>query len=242
MRHLWRKRRKLNNKGSAIVTVIVVVMFITILATTLLFVSGRSYIMKQTDYQNKVSFYSAEETLDKLKELLVQDVNKAFDVAYRDAMIHYATKSADGTLEKYYIDAFTTELERMWQEDPDRAPADPAAAPLDKVKQFMASKGVSGDMTKLIKNVGGFTVVPIENKNRFVITGIEVYYVDEKGFSSYIKTDIALTPPECGFGSSGGGGGEGDEDDEDDEETEASSEEDTINMSEYVIYVNWQKY
>lgn len=241
MRRLWRKRQKLNNKGSAIVTVIVVVLFITILATTLLFVSGRSYIMKQTDYQNKVSFYAAEETLDKLKELLIQDVNKAFDVAYRDAMIHYASMSK-AELEAYYVKAFNAELDRMWKEEPDRTSANPAATALDKVKQFMVSKGVSSDMTKLIKNVYALKIVPIEDDNRFVIKGIEVYYVDEKGFSSYIKTDIVIMPPDCGFGSSDSDEGGGETETSSEEETETSSEEDTIDMNKCVIYANWQKY
>ena len=40
------KKHKLNNAGSAIVTVLVVVTFITILATVLLYISGLNYQMK----------------------------------------------------------------------------------------------------------------------------------------------------------------------------------------------------
>lgn len=212
---LWRKRLKLNNRGSAIVTVIVVTIFITLIATTMLFVSSRNYIMKQTDYQNTRSFYTAEETLDKLKELLVTEVDVGFDVAYRDMMRNYTKYTTSDQRLRYYVDSFTTELDDRW--------ADKLAlsgTPLETVRKFMEDKGVSTDMTKLITNVGGFEIVSIDNKNRFVIKGVEVYYVDDHGFSSYITTDIALSPPEY--------------------DVDATS--DKVNMSEYVIYVNWKKY
>ena len=48
--NMYRKRSnkciKLNNSGSAIVTVIVLVAFVSILATTILYVSGMNYYMK----------------------------------------------------------------------------------------------------------------------------------------------------------------------------------------------------
>lgn len=226
LRKLWQKRFKLNNRGSAIVTVIVVTIFITIVATTMLFISGRNYIMKQTDYQNTKSFYSAEETLDKLKELLVPEVDKAFDVAYRDMMRNYASFSTDDERLRYYVDSFTTELDDEW--------ADKLAlsgTPLATVRKFMEDQGVSPDMTKLITNVAGFQIVSIDNKNRFVIKGVEVYYVDDRGFSAYLTTDIALTPPDY----------KADSTTPDPADPAAPAEPDKMNMSEYVIYVNWKK-
>lgn len=220
LRKLWRKRFKLNNRGSAIVTVIVVTIFITIVATTMLFISGRNYIMKQTDYQNTRSFYSAEETLDKLKELLVPEVDKAFDVAYRDMMRNYAKYSSENERLRYYVDSFTTELDKEWAKK-----LSLSGTPLATVRKFMEDQGVSPDMTKLITNVGGFQIVSIDNKNRFVIKGVEVYYVDDRGFSSYLTTDIALTPPDYKADSA----------------APDPTVPDKMNMSEYVIYVNWKK-
>lgn len=252
LKKLWQKRFKLNNRGSAIVTVIVVTIFITILATTLLFVSGRNYIMKQTNYQNTKSFYAAEETLDKLKELLVAEVDKAFDEAYRDMMRNYATIVSEGDTEavandkrfRYYVDSFTKYLEKEWQ---DRVAAQGSS--LAAVKHFMeveqdAEHKVSPDMTKLITKVNGFTILPIDNVSRFVIRDVQVYYVDDKGFSAYISTDIVLTPPDYRV--------EGETGTPDPTEPETSEpvdpadppavgEPDKVNMSEHVMYVNWKK-
>ena len=54
------KKQKQNNAGSAIVTVLVVVTFVTILATVLLYISGMKFQMKVADYRTKESFYQAK--------------------------------------------------------------------------------------------------------------------------------------------------------------------------------------
>lgn len=224
-----KKRFRIDNKGSAIVTTIVVTLFISIIATTMLFVSGRNFIMKQTDYQNKQSFYKAEETLDKLKELLVAEVDEAYAVAYKDMMREYARLKTDDAQMRRYADTFTTYLEdKKWKprvglNETDRMEDSTPEMRLAAVRRFMEDRGVDPDMTKLITEVGGFRIMSIDNKNRFVIQGVQVYYVDDKGFSAYIKTDIALTPPE--YKASGS----------------TSAEPEKMNMTENVIYINWQK-
>ena len=52
--------KKLDNRGSALLIVILVVGFLTILATTLLYISGMNFQIKQADYQNKKNFYTGE--------------------------------------------------------------------------------------------------------------------------------------------------------------------------------------
>ncbi|MDE7207365.1 MAG: hypothetical protein K2N90_09470, partial [Lachnospiraceae bacterium] len=70
------KEIKLNNRGSALISVLVVTTFITIIATTMLYMAAMNYQQKLTDYQNKESFYDAEKSLDELKSLLVADVQE----------------------------------------------------------------------------------------------------------------------------------------------------------------------
>lgn len=196
-------------------TTIVVTLFISIIATTMLFVSGRNFIMKQTDYQNKQSFYKAEETLDRLKELLVVEVNEAYEIAYKDMMREYAQLQTEDAQMRRYADTFTTYLYDKWEKKVTDMGA--SGSKLAVVQAFMGDP----EKAKLITDVSDFKIMSIDNKNRFVIQGVQVYYVDDKGFSAYIKTDIALTPPE--YKISGG----------------ASAEK--MNMTENVIYINWQK-
>lgn len=90
------KRLQSNNKGAAIVTVIVVIAFICILTTLLLYLSVMNYQMKSTDYKTKVSFYGAEIPLEELRVCLAEDMAACSEQAYRSVMAQYsALPSAD---------------------------------------------------------------------------------------------------------------------------------------------------
>lgn len=85
-----------NNKGAAMVTVIVVIAFICILTTLLLYLSVMNYQMKSTDYKTKVSFYGAEVPLEELRVCLAEDMSACSEQAYKSVMSQYsALPSAD---------------------------------------------------------------------------------------------------------------------------------------------------
>lgn len=109
------KKRKRNNAGSAIVTVLVVVTFITILATVLLYISGMNFQMKVTDYRTKESFYQAEVLAEELRAQLVKDVEFAFAEAYTAAVSEYSGLSDAGGREANYRQHFCEELMRIWE-------------------------------------------------------------------------------------------------------------------------------
>ena len=52
-----------NNKGMAMVSVLIAVAFITILATALLYISFNNFQMKVVNYESKVNFYETEHDL-----------------------------------------------------------------------------------------------------------------------------------------------------------------------------------
>ena len=82
---------KLNNKGSAIVTVLIVIIFVSILATTILYLAGRNARMKATDRQTKESFYETERTMEEIKAGLVRISSLAYEDAYRRVISEYAS-------------------------------------------------------------------------------------------------------------------------------------------------------
>lgn len=111
-------RYRIDNSGSALLTVIVVIMFVTILATTLLYMTSMNYQMKQADYQNKQSFYKCETMLDDLKGRLAKDVSMAFQESYKTVMTQYMTLDAterQEAFQKAYIEA----LKDMWTSNKD---------------------------------------------------------------------------------------------------------------------------
>lgn len=110
-----RADRKLNNRGSAMVTVIVVVVFVSILATTLLYISVLNYQMKVVDYNTKVTFYEAEVPMEEIRAQLVIDASDAFGKAYRRTISQFATLDSNRR-EMEFRTAFYRELLSIWDE------------------------------------------------------------------------------------------------------------------------------
>jgi hypothetical protein len=218
---------KNDNRGSGIVTVVVVTMFITIIATTMIYIAARNYQTKQVDYQNKVSFYQAEEALDTLKSLLAQDVSDAFMYAYADTMSNYAEYGSD--INKYYADSYTKKMMKYWS---DRVGS---GSNLDAVKTYMRERLIDNspvplsddekteinNMIGCITAVGEFKVPPSNDK--FVITGIEASYTSKNGYSTYIKVDMGLELPDINL------------------VTTSAPTEDTVKLTDCVKYMNWQR-
>ena len=128
--------KKHRNKGSAIVTVIVIVSFISIMGTILLYVSGINYQMKVSDYMTKESFYGAEEVVELLRSQIIIDVNSASETAFNEVISDYSyysnlsvqlSKLTKGTSEytnlrnelslyqTRFTDKFETEFLKLWK-------------------------------------------------------------------------------------------------------------------------------
>lgn len=108
--------RKMNNRGSALLTVILVVGFLTILATTLLYITGMNFQIKQADYQNKKNFYTGETGLEEIRAELMKDVSKASVEAYNDISMRYVSLSTAGVRKLEYNKSFVESLQKVWDD------------------------------------------------------------------------------------------------------------------------------
>lgn len=229
--------KRLDDRGAAIVTVIVVSAFITIIATTLLYIASRNYISKQTDYQNKISFYQAEEVLDKLKAYLADDVNAAFEYAYADTLANCLDHKGTPNVDNYYAKSYTDKLKKIWSERELAAvPADAGTTKLTQaVRNFMYDKLIeegmtaadAGELVACIKSVERYDVPPA--KDKFIIVGVKAAYEPVNGYSTYIYADIGLELPDFYVQNM----------------TEASSSNyagKVVDITECVKYMNWKRY
>lgn len=224
------KKRKLNNGGSALVSVLVVTVFISIIATTMLYVSAQNYQIKQTDYQNKQSFYGAEEALDNLKVILVKDVETAYRTAYEDTMNNFLkVKELGKSRKEYYQNAYIEALQKIWD---DRQAV--AADNVEMVRNLMVAEGLDAELAKRIYKVESYGVSTVAEadgttKKQFVIKGIRAKYTSGN-YTTFIYTDIGIALPSIdlsteAFTSS----------------AEPYVERETIALTDYVIYMNWRK-
>lgn len=222
---------KLNNAGSALLTVIVVVAFITVLATTMLYVTGMNYQMKQTDYQNKKSFYKAEEALDGLKaELAKEYMSPAFQYAYQEVMVQYANLESDER-QATFNGAFLKYLDDEWKEEATRRTS-MSQTLNDKLKEMVASAGY--DSRCFIEPAGEdpIELVCDRSNGRYVIKNIRVRYA-ENGYSSFICTDIAFCVPDLDLTHNGSSNHSW---------TASSPDREAVVLTDYIIYMNWTKY
>lgn len=218
---MLKKRNKIDNRGAALISVIVITAFLTIVATIVLYTTARNYITKQVDYNNTSSFYKAEEALDTLKALLVQDVNNAYMYAYTDAMSNYVKHTTDDTVNKYFANSYLNKLNSDWVDKCKKAKTTQEA-----IQNYMIEKGISSDIYDCITDVG--TIGISEDGTKFIIQSVKAKYYDKdsdnkaNGYSTYLQADIVIDVPDV-FNHD-------------------TADTKSINTADCVKYANWQKY
>ncbi len=226
------KVKKLNNQGSAIITVIVLVTFVSILATTILYAAGMNYYMKATDLKTKESFYDAELALETVKQELIEMSDEAAREAYLDTMIHYAV--ADSATREYnYQVKFLAILQEKWAEKTVNPlnPATPFTA--SEVLQTIANAAYPGATAPVVTcTATGITVYP---SGTAVLSGVELVYTDANGYTTQISTDYIFMLPEMDWSVDGAKTSW----DSADDATALENKE--VEMAEYVKYYNWTK-
>ena len=107
------RKAKFNNTGSTLIVVAVCVMFIGILAVTMLMTSYMNYQMKITDRLSTVNFHSAEGALDQASAGLKVQSEKSLEEAFDYAEKYYAAtpqKERTNLINKRYVTEYFGKL------------------------------------------------------------------------------------------------------------------------------------
>lgn len=123
-RQILKRDRKMNNRGSAIVVVIIAMAFIGILASVLMYMSLLNYQMKVNNLKAKDNFYSAETALDQIRLGMQDEVSASLKEAYQKVLVSYdnSTTSEKKTKLRYY---YLTVLQSRFALAADNADFDP---------------------------------------------------------------------------------------------------------------------
>jgi ABC-type transport system involved in cytochrome bd biosynthesis fused ATPase/permease subunit len=147
MKKRMKKRMvKLNNSGSAILSVVVITAFITVLATTMLYMTGQNYQQKQTDYQNKKSFYGVEDALDGFKAVLAEDASDAYKEACDDTSRNFLKLSDNAARMNNYNDKYVQRLEEIWKDRVAAETGDSERVKLLAAVRAVVKKGLTGSL------------------------------------------------------------------------------------------------
>lgn len=207
-------KRKQNNKGSAIVLVIVVLALMGILVSVVLYMCMANFHMKANDLQSKDNFYSAEQILDEIRVGLQEEASVAIDIAYMDVIQKYELRSSEPEERKkeftiLYINKLRESLmDPAYNNDDERYS-------IEKLKNFVQDQSVVLAAGETIENNVGAQIEVLDvdsdgikdNKmiaytSALVLKNISVKYKDNKGYVSIITTDIRIAIPNISFESS----------------------------------------
>lgn len=209
---------KLNNKGSAIVTVLIVIIFVSILATTILYLAGRNARMKATDRQTKESFYETERTMEEIKAGLVRIASLAYEDAYKRVISEYALNNANSR-SAVFNEAFTESFVNRWRTLANgcRDLASDTTAQITSPTPDPAPGGASG-LDESERTSGILYVRNVEVKDTL------------NDYTTIIHTDFAIVCPEVSFNVN-----------YDTSVPDSPSGNDSFNINDCVRYIKWEK-
>lgn len=226
MRASNRNALKLNDSGAALISVLVVTAFITILAATMLYASAMNLQQKQTDYENKQSFYGAEKALDDLKGILASDMQEAYLEAYRETAKNFLKLENAERRRACFQDKFMESLKTAWV-----GRVSTSGSLLDAVRGLMTDAAEADCFYK----VSGYGVYETtgsggEKLRKFALKGVQVKFTSGN-YTTFLYTDICMEPPVFdwaveGFTTSA---------------DTALKERKRISLTDYISYVNWRK-
>lgn len=213
-RLLFGKKNKRDDKGSAIVIVIIAMALIGILASTILWASYLNYRIKVNDMKVKNSFYSAETVVEQILAGVKKNiVSASINEAYQEVLSNWDALGSDENRQSYFITAYVEAVEdklgvtdsggvhlydksiieeyvdeNLWKDSPNNVP----------LRDGYIENKPWDDAIPLFKqanDVNGWGSMSIRN--------ICIEFYDSDGLLSIINTDIAIDVPSLRFTQAG---------------------------------------
>ena len=218
---IWKTKK--NNRGAAMIMVIVSIAFIGMLVAMIVYMAYCNYLMKSSDKVAKNNFYSAESVLDAINAGIQQDISDSMSEAYVSSMQNSLGKTADemsDVFKKTFFDQMKGKLATASTQT-STPTSDPATSPtkweLTRLIEYASyevdsttgatktrggfdratSKGSKGAWIEPITTDGN--IITQYNKDYLTLNNIRVVYTDEKGYVSIIETDIRVKIPDLNY-------------------------------------------
>lgn len=177
-----RKSFMKDNRGAALVTIMIAVAFISILASTMLYMSYSNYQMKIVNYQSKVNFYGTEKDMTQVSTSIRNEVETGGDNTLQSLKDVVGYVEAGGVAR--YNPAYLSKL------------AYPDNVDLSTVTGIQNGYVSVGDCdatfsTNVPAGVSNFIIEGTENDQTVTLKGIVIEHVTtEDGYVHKITTDL----------------------------------------------------
>ncbi len=208
----WTKKRR-DDRGSAIVIVIIAMAMIGILATTMLWMAYMNYMIKAADIRNKNSFYTAEEVVEQVMSGLRRESAGAVGVAYRDVLANWDNLTSEEARSNLFMTTYMdTLVDKLKSPSLGTAYYDRTILEgyVDAAAFQRGTPGVGVDEDAWDNGGGtgptdpnGQPHMEIVNNNSIILKNIYVSCTDDEGRVSIVQTDICLDVPKLIFENNG---------------------------------------
>ncbi|MDE6847421.1 MAG: hypothetical protein K2J99_16870 [Lachnospiraceae bacterium] len=209
-KQLLGKVNKRDDRGSAIVIVIIAMALIGIMATTILWAAYLNYRIKINDLKVKNSFYSAETVVEQIQAGVKLKVSEAINEAYQDVISNWDALGTDANRESYFLTAYIAAVESKFGTTPTGSPT---RYDKDMLKGFVDSEWWLEDDPNndgYIVNDPWDTAIPefkaansVNGYGSMSLKNICIEYYDSNDYLSIINTDIAIDVPKLRFTQAG---------------------------------------
>lgn len=204
----WAKKKR-DDRGSAIVIVIIAMAMIGILATTLLWMAYMNYMIKVADIRNKNSFYTAEEVVEQIMSGLRRESAGAVGVAYRDVLANWDNLESEAARSNLFMMTYMdTLIDKL--KDPSYGAIRYDRSILEAYVDIADFSGGTAGVDVAAWNHGnalseaeGAPVMEVVNNNSIILKNIYVSCTDADDRLSIVKTDIRLDVPKLVFENTG---------------------------------------
>lgn len=185
-------KRKLNNKGSSLIIVIICSMFVSILGMLMLSLTKMNFDMKNTSIKAKDNFYTAENALDELKNGVYENAQNKMAKVYEDMLVSYTSLNETQrikNMKKNFVKEFysyytsnSSEEEHVMTDDELRLFYD----------YFVTTK-IKDDTNFGVSIISNPTVRANYDDYKVVFSEVSIAYLNEQGYESKVTTDIVIS-------------------------------------------------
>lgn len=192
-----------NNKGVALITVMITILFLSIVATAMLYISMTNFSMKYSNIKGKQNFYDADASLVKAMSGIRNQTMKASDPLTQINQLK--TDPSDDTCNTYSV----SEIAKLAYPNPSAStytvsgntvildPGPTTNSKYNKEKIVFSSYG-SNQIVVTPKDAKGVT--------KYTFKGIKITKTSKDGYKNTVKTDLVFDILESTSSSSASGG------------------------------------
>lgn len=187
--HNTKQNVKQNNRGSAMVMLIIAFALVSILVAVIMIMTTLNLQMKYTERQAKKNFYTAEIAMEEIRAGLELEVSKAAETAFNSIQHVYAMLTESERVTNFRINYINT-LRESLKDGTDKI------YDLSILKGYVDETQFAGGKFDIVSTSG----CKMEGLSKgLVLRGVKVEYTDEQGYLSIVETDFVLTIPDLQF-------------------------------------------